>query len=452
MPISIEARVWLATHLLYPNSTQAFDVYQAIVSQSEKAIRANDGAYLLYKLSQICEKIPSINSNLAFHVFENSPIDEWRLIYKKTQKIQQIIFLGVLIFELRPQQIAKIFKMHEDKVKFLFHQLFKKIVEQTPEIKKAYEFQFKKINDSKVSYLFINENLIDHTLGHLSAEDSQKVEQGLQSYPTLQASEVIYRRIAKQMNDLLDAHLSFSIEIPVSVAQVVPSAAPEKVTKLSRINRHKKPISISAISIVLLVVVFMRPRWIENFTDTSAHEALTLLEVNKASRGESEDDEQTPVSLNELPIQSKPAVAARLQTPPALPAGSGAEPASPNVVSKAVVVAAAPIPDKATAMTEAKKQGGLYRGFLVVTDLDEVSAKVRERIVSLGGKKAGEVELGWKKSDNLGYYHFTLPQDNVAAVNEYLAQFGKYKVEFENHPRLIPAGLKRFIIEVRQGD
>ncbi len=467
MPISIEARIWLATHLLYPNSTQAFDVYQAIVSQSEKSIRSKDAQHLLVKLAQICEKIPPVNSALAFHVFENNQISEWRLIYKKTKKLQQIIFLGVLIFDLKIEQIAKAFKTTEDKIRFQFHQLFTKVVQQAPEIKMNYQFQFKKSSDSKVSYLFTNENLIDYSLGQLSAIDSEKVRYGLEIYPVLQKSEKSYRLIAKQINTLVAIHSSFKIVIPQPIVQVVREHATSGPSRFAKINQHKKSISISTISILVLLFVFIRPRWIENLSETSKREALVLLEVTKKSNSPIDSDGQVPINLNELPIQSestrsrKEKVAAQLarkqvaasatnQTPEV--AGlAKVEKQSPSAITAESTVSIVK-PPMTNSASEVKKQGGLYRGVLVVTDLDEVSAKVRERIISLGGKKAGEVELGWKKSDNLGYYHFTVPQDNVEAINEYLAKFGEYRIDFENHPRLVQTGLKRFIIEVKQGD
>ncbi|MBC7419162.1 MAG: hypothetical protein H7328_00405 [Bdellovibrio sp.] len=445
MFISVEARVWLATHLLYPNSTQAFDVYQAIVSQSEKAIRTNDVGHLLQKIAQICEKIPAVNSTLAFHVFENKTITEWRLIYKKTQKIQQLIFIGILIFDMKFEEIAKAFKITADKTRFLFHQTFKKVVQQAPEVKANYEFQFKKNSDKTVSYLFTNENLIDYSLGHLSEDDIEKVKIGLKKFPVLQSSEHVYQIIIQQIKNLVSDHASFEIEIPkpAVIQPVVESKTPSQFKNLKKINEYKKPISVSTISIILLVIIFIRPRWIENMSESAKREAVTLLEVTKLSPTVPGADKSS-MNLNELPIQSAAKQKAnRLITPKE----------NPKPVSAVTEVKPATKPPQApVSSTEAKKQGGLYRGVLVVTDLDAVTPKVLEKIVSMGGKKAGEVELGWKRTESMGYYHFTLPQDNVDSVNEFLAKFGQYRIEFENHPRLVPAGIKRFIIEVRQSE
>ncbi len=446
MSISVEARVWLATHLLYPNSTQAFDVYQAIVSQSDRAIQNGDFKKLIKALAQICDKIPPVSSNLLFHVFENKPIGEWPVIYKKTQRIQQVIFIGVLIFDLSVEDVAKVLKMSFDRTRFLFHQSFKKVVQHGSDIKEGYSFKFKKSADKNVSYLYTNESLIEYALGHLSPSDIQKVKDGLQSYPVLQVAARIYEKIIKEIKDLLKNHENFAIEIPKP--QTFPKTAPRQTIRnsIGTVNKYKKPISISSISMIVLVIIFIRPRWIENMSDNEKNEAIVLLELKKSQIDFNEIEvDQAPINLNELPIQS---VQKEIQSK---------EKAKP-VAAVAVVEDKKPIAieekqaPKPNPISEPKKQGGLYRGVLYVTDLEEVTPKLVDKIVSYGGKKAGEVELGWRKNEKLGYYHFTLPQDNVTAVNEFLGMFGKYKIEFENHPRLVSPGLKRFIIEVKESD
>jgi hypothetical protein len=440
MSISVEARVWIATHLLFPNSTQAFDVYQAIVSQSDRAIQKADLKNLLLKLSQICEKIPPVNSSLSFHAFENKQLSEWKVIYKKTQRIQQLIFIGVLIFELNLEEISTVFKMTFDKTRFLFHQTFKKVVQVNAETNLPYDFKFKKSDDRKVSYLYTNENLIDFSLGNLNSKEIENVKVGLQNFPNLQMSAQLYAETIKQIKDLLINHESFAIIVPPKKVETNIKPKRKISSSFGSVSRYKKPISISTISLILLAIVFIRPRWIENLSDNSKNEALVLLELKKTQTQVDADEEKSQISLNELPIQSAEKSKQVAFTTKEDKKAAAAAPA----IEK-------PLP-KPVAVIEPKKQGGLYRGILYVTDLEEVSPKLIDKIVGLGGKKAGEVELGWKKTDKLGYYHFTLPQDNVAAVNEYLAMFGKYKFDYENHPRLVPAGLKRFIIEVKESD
>ncbi len=434
MAISVEARIWLATHLLYPNSTQAFDVYQAIVVQSERAIRNSDFKYLLVKLSQICEKIPAVSSSLSFHVFENKPIDEWKNIFRKTQKIQQLILVGILVFELPLEQVATIFKVTLDKARFLFHQALKKVVQLVPETKVKYEFRFKKTSDQKISYLFTNENLIDYALGSLPKNMENKVELGIKQFPSLQASLVIYKKVFHQIKDLVNDQELFMLKAPIELAAVPFEISPTS-ERLKLLSQYKKPISISTVSIILMALVFIRPRWVENLSSTTKNQAFVLQEIKKPQMAV-EETEPKPASTVVATNSSRQA-----PTPVIVLSKSS----KPVAVEK-------PVAKSKPANIEVKKQGGVFRGILTVNDLDEVTPKIIDKIVNLGGKKAGEVELGWKKSPKVGYYHFTLPQDSVESVNQYLKLFGDYKVVFENHPRLLPPGTKRFIIEVVEGE
>ena len=101
---------------------------------------------------------------------------------------------------------------------------------------------------------------------------------------------------------------------------------------------------------------------------------------------------------------------------------------------------------------EASKQGGLFRASIQVSDLDTLGVRITDKLVALGGTKAGEVELGWKKSPKVLYYHLVLPAENIDQMQEFLNKFGQLNIQFENHPRLMPIGFKRIILEVKEGE
>ena len=97
-----------------------------------------------------------------------------------------------------------------------------------------------------------------------------------------------------------------------------------------------------------------------------------------------------------------------------------------------------------------RKNTGVYRGIVEVTDLAAVTERVKSKILSLGGFKAGEVELGWMKSADTTYFHFIIPTENTEDLNQFIKQFGDYKFRFEKHSRVLNNDQKRFIIEVRK--
>ncbi len=95
-----------------------------------------------------------------------------------------------------------------------------------------------------------------------------------------------------------------------------------------------------------------------------------------------------------------------------------------------------------------QRQGFVWRGTIKVDELDEESTgKITEIVVSLGGKKAGQVELGWKKGDSR-YYHFTMPEANYTEFEQRLGDIGHVTLKKEKHPRVMPEGQMRVIMSV----
>ena len=96
-----------------------------------------------------------------------------------------------------------------------------------------------------------------------------------------------------------------------------------------------------------------------------------------------------------------------------------------------------------------KKIGGLvYRGTMKIDELDERTPLIAQQIAELGGRKAGEVELGWKKENKGSYYHFAMPEENYDKLLEYLHGFGPVRFSKDSHPRVMPQGQIRIILWV----
>ncbi|MCC2678393.1 MAG: hypothetical protein K0R29_969 [Pseudobdellovibrio sp.] len=474
MVTSIESRLWLAVHLLYPNASQAFDVYQAVVLQSEHSIANNDIRSVFLRLVQVYEKIPAIGSNLAFYEFEYEEIDQWKVIYKNSQKTQLIIFVGVLIFELKISEIAGTVKLSPEKAQFLFHQIFKKLASTSQKLKYNEQLEFKKQNDNKISYLFTYENLVDYCLGQLSAEDTERVEAGLKLYPMLQIAKEEYTRIISQIQNL---------KVQKERAAVSSDAKPNlkivnnDVTSTQYLAKGftKNQIRIAGgAAVVILAVVLAQPvsmykKW------TNRHNTVVLHEIDKPQLVAKNDTPSSAASQTvaaATPSESTPAPAPVTAASPSStpsPANSAnvqpaAKPAAPAPVAvaqtpapapavtpgvKPAVAAASPA-QPADSAAAAIGSGGLYRGTLFVADLTTANEKIKNRMNQLGAVKAGEVELGWLKSPNLAYYHYIITEKNMQDAEAFMRAAGSLHVKFEPHPRKVPAGSKRFIIEVKQ--
>lgn len=120
---------------------------------------------------------------------------------------------------------------------------------------------------------------------------------------------------------------------------------------------------------------------------------------------------------------------------------------SPTPSPAPVMVAEAPTPTPSPARKEPKPKGFVYRAFMNLGNLEEIGPKIAEHITELGGAKAGEVELGWKRGAGR-YYHFSLPEENEEELLEKLRAYGPVRMSKDPHPRVMPQGQVRFILWV----
>jgi hypothetical protein len=190
---------------------------------------------------------------------------------------------------------------------------------------------------------------------------------------------------------------------------------------------------------------------------------VVLTELNKSQTKktvpqEAPETAETPQFVDEG-IKAKDVTASPVPAVEAAPKPT----ATPAVVAKATP---APVPSKAPAKvavataaseeesdedstdTSKASTGYLYRGQIAVTNLEAVGPKIKDKIVELGGRKAGEVELGWQKTPESAYFHFTIPEAKYAELQAFLSEYGKAKISKDKHPRVMPDGIIRLIITV----
>jgi hypothetical protein len=146
------------------------------------------------------------------------------------------------------------------------------------------------------------------------------------------------------------------------------------------------------------------------------------------------------------------AVAAATPQPVAQPvtkvaASENIQQAPPTTLPAAPPPPPAPEKAKPTAGTAEKKMGVLYRGTISVTNIQAVTPKLVEKVQELGGRKAGQVELGWFKGDS-SYFHFTMPESRYEELQEFFKEYGKLTIQQEAHERVMPEGIRRIIITV----
>lgn len=463
MITSIESRLWLAVHLLYSNASQAFDVYQAVVLQSEHSIANNDVVSVFTRLFQVYEKIPAIGSSLAFYEFEFEEIDQWKVIYKNSQKTQLIIFIGVLIFELKIHDIAQVVKLAPEKTQFLFQQIFKKLASTSQKLKYNEHLEFKKQNDNKISYLFTYENLVDYCLNQLSEEDSEKVKMGLKLYPMLQIAKEEYSRIISQIQNLKVQKERAVIQSDAKPnLKIVNNDVTSTQYSAKGLTQNQMRLLISTGVVVLALILIQPLHYLKNLNKND--HTVVLQEVEKINKPALQDPETKPlVAVNENPesLNSVSATASTTTTIPTTAVAATVSATSATIVAannantkqpeiKTAVPVAAVVNTSVATTAPARAQGGLFRGTLHVAKLSDINAKLKDKMNALGANKAGEVELGWLKSPKMAYYHYTIPEKNMSEAEVFFKQVGTLQLKFETHPRKLPEGTRRFIIEVKE--
>jgi hypothetical protein len=231
------------------------------------------------------------------------------------------------------------------------------------------------------------------------------------------------------------------------------------------------------VSVVVAAVVSLLPlqklaKWLP-----SSSQELVLAEIEKSpdkpllGTGDRVADalarsaDEDPETQETLPASSRPAVPAPpAPTPAANTAATAYGPTTDELkaglktltVATAPPVANTPVPAQETAALKAEEEtpapktgkepkGFVYRAFMASSSIDESTSGVRDLIMSLGGEKAGQVELGWRKNSGT-YFHFAIPESNYETLMTGLRTFSPVRIYKDPHWRVMPEGQIRLIL------
>lgn len=205
--------------------------------------------------------------------------------------------------------------------------------------------------------------------------------------------------------------------------------------------------AISIIGIVVLLTALVPWVRLRDYVLQESQTELIIAEVSKsrtrtqlsAANNESssfEDEESTPA-------MTKPVATV---TPPKTPTAAVVEPTTTTPQQVQV-----PVKTKAVAKEpDVKKQGFVYRGTVKIINSEAGSIKIRQKVVELGARKAGEVELGWKRNQGDYYFHFTIPENKFNEAQDFIKSLGDLQISRDPHPRLMPDGILRIILTAEE--
>ncbi len=149
-------------------------------------------------------------------------------------------------------------------------------------------------------------------------------------------------------------------------------------------------------------------------------------------------------------VDSPPETVTAVKTKPS-PVAAPAPTPAPLVAATEIGTAADPDTSKPATEAEQMGRGFLYRAEIEVSDFHNSWPAIRDKVVALGGKVAGNVEMGWLRKQTESYFHFTLPESNYPELELFLGTFSPVRFSKDRHPRVMPEGQIRIILTVKDG-
>lgn len=310
-----------------------------------------------------------------------------------------------------------------------------------------------KKNKREISPFIGHELLYDYLSGMLDEERKSAVEDHVKFSRDAQLD------LNKIQNGEAYANQLSGTVVSQPIIEQINTTSTYLTTLMQKSNFDKWPQGLKwgleALVVVAVIVVLLTVApWqkVLNMGISSGQKEVVLAEVTKPEAATNPIEEK-PQFVDEDAKTAKPLV-----TPTPAPSKADvAKVAAATAVPAAKVATPTPSPapvakkDKEKEKEDLQATGGggfLYRGEIDVTNLAVVGPKITDKIVELGGRKAGGVELGWQKTSNSMYYHFTIPEAKYQDLQNYLATYGKAHISKEKHPRVMPDGIIRLILTV----
>jgi len=334
------------------------------------------------------------------------------------------------------------------------------------------KIKLKKFQKREVSS-FLGQNLLyEYALDLLDDERKSAVQENLEKDKSTQTEFI------KISNGLQYVELLSEVVVSDKIVEQIINRNTQLHKILNKIKFHQWPLTLKwtleAFVVVLAMVITLNVLpWskIVHLASEGQNQDLVIAQIDRKKKeivvAEVEPNKSKPDFVDEEikadkkvetkdPI--KPTTIAVKTTPPVVeppgtstPSKLGATTAATGTTAATPQKAAEQTTEPAAETNTAKVAGGfLYRGQLQVTNVEMIAPKLREKISEFGGRKAGEVEIGWKKSNQNYYYHFTIPEAKLADLEALLKIYSDVKLKKESHPRVMPDGILRIIFSVEE--
>lgn len=294
----------------------------------------------------------------------------------------------------------------------------------------------------KLSRFVASELLYDYMMGRLDSDRQKAMHEHLQDSPelqeelkTMQVAENYLENIAR--TKISSHHLSELAEYRTTTEHF-----------FSRLQFANWPVFMRWVAEALLVSFAVAALALFIPWDKITSNITNSIPTAKIP------DEVIPAMPQE-PVEQKIAEANKTETTP--------EPAQKAPVEAVVAQASKDVqkpqtaPSKVEVTTIVKSEkpkvsalnGFVYSMMMSLTDTATLTPEIRAKIEELGGIKAGQVELGWRKQNPAGsYFHFSMPEENYDQLVQTLGGYGRVRIYKNPHERVMPEGKIRIILWV----
>lgn len=445
MQIEELKKLWISCHLLYQNSSQARDVFHTLVA---KEGLSSDFLTFLKKLYFYFKKNDPVKSASLYFEFAKNELILWNKALQKCTSDEVFILMSVLAHDVNLIYLSEVMSVSETRIRYLLNQGIRKVI-------KNYNISFDSKKDLKlreygqndVTNLFIHEHFAEYCLNLSTDEVKRKIDN---SSKELSRYDQIKNDILSFQNELSSLKIG---DIFYEEVQILESSRLPQKKKSTQISRHKDKIIIIVVLLIFTVLMVIRPSFLklDNINDNRKKIILdeVALKKNEIAR--------TDLITNDLDETVSKVVQAEANPnkqetslSEAKPVVSTSQTTSMQISKNVSSVVSQDV--RINTKAEAKVINGVYKGEMTAQDWEIVSKLIKDKIVEIGGTKAGEVELGWIKNKKTSYYHFVFPADKFDTLITQFKKYGNLNYRFEPHPRKLPDGQKRFILEVHQGE
>ncbi|MFN3696683.1 MAG: hypothetical protein ACK4VO_04510 [Pseudobdellovibrio sp.] len=445
MQIEELKKLWISCHLLYQNSSQARDVFHILVA---KEGLSSDFLTFLKKLYFYFKKNDPVKSASLYFEFAKNELILWNKALQKCTSDEVFILMSVLAHDVNLIYLSEVMSVSETRIRYLLNQGIRKVI-------KNYNISFDSKKDLKlreygqndVTNLFIHEHFAEYCLNLSTNEVKRKIDN---SSKELSRYDQIKNDILSFQNELSSLKIG---DIFHEEVQILESSRLPQKKKSTQISRHKDKIIIIVVLLIFTVLMVIRPSFLklDNINDNRKKIILdeVALKKNEIAR--------TDLITNDLDETVSKVVQAEANPnkqetslSEAKPVVSTSQTTSMQISKNVSSVVSQDV--RINTKAEAKVINGVYKGEMTAQDWEIVSKLIKDKIVEIGGTKAGEVELGWIKNKKTSYYHFVFPADKFDTLITQFKKYGNLNYRFEPHPRKLPDGQKRFILEVHQGE